>query len=79
MSRSLYSSLMEDRSLQIQKNHNLIYKAIGDGSDAQLIRIFTICYTNNNYNPSGAVQLRYLSEGTGGTAFIATNADELAD
>ncbi len=60
------------------EKENLKNKAIGDGSDAQLIRIFTICYTNNANQPSGAVQLRYISEETGGTAYIARNALELS-
>jgi hypothetical protein len=42
------------------------------------IRIFTICYTNNAQEPSGAVQLRALSSATGGETYIARNADELA-
>jgi hypothetical protein len=38
----------------------------------------TICYTNNDQEPSGAAQLRDLAARTGGVAYVARNADELA-
>jgi hypothetical protein len=52
-------------------------KAIGDGSDAQLIRIFTITYTNNPNDPSGARQLEDLAHATDGDHFIARDPGEL--
>jgi len=65
--------------LQDTEYNNIISLANGDGSDQQQIRIITICYTNNKDEPSGAVQLRNLAADTGGVAYIAGNALELAD
>jgi hypothetical protein len=64
--------------LQDPEFNNIVALANGDGTEQQKIRIMTICYTNNLNEPSGAVQLRALSAATGGTAYIARNAAELA-
>jgi hypothetical protein len=64
--------------LQDPEFNNIVALANGDGTEQQKIRIMTICYTNNVNEPSGAVQLRALSAATGGTAYIARNAAELA-
>jgi|GEM_PF-2449053 hypothetical protein len=64
--------------LQDPEFNTIVALANGDGTEEQKIRIMTVCYTNNVNEPSGAVQMRALSAATGGTAYIARNAAELA-
>ena len=66
------------QDLKPEEFATIVSKSIGDGTDQQKIRIMTLCYTNNAFDPSGAKQLADLSHATGGEAYIARNADELA-